>query len=71
MTPMKIPATGIQNNSRDIPSTIANDKHKPNNLIFSFSLAIALAFIVLIIANINANTLIVNKIIVSPMIYYK
>ncbi|UWV77615.1 hypothetical protein [Mycoplasmopsis cynos] len=54
MTPMKIPATGIQNNSRDIPSTIANDKHKPNNLIFSFSLAIALAFIVLIIANINA-----------------
>ncbi|WAM04225.1 hypothetical protein [Mycoplasmopsis cynos] len=70
---MKIPATtGIQNNSRDIPSTIANDKHKPNNLIFSFSLAIALAFIVLIIANINANiTLIVNKIIVSPMIYYK
>ncbi|WAM11444.1 hypothetical protein ONA00_03230 [Mycoplasmopsis cynos] len=71
MTPMKIPATGIQNNSRDIPSTIANDKHKPNNLIFSFSLAIALAFIVLIIANINAITLIVNKIIVSPMIYYK
>lgn len=53
---MKIPATGIQNNSRDIPSTIANDKHKPNNLIFSFSLAIALAFIVLIIANINAAT---------------
>ncbi|MCU9933127.1 hypothetical protein NWQ33_04430 [Mycoplasmopsis cynos] len=68
---MKIPATGIQNNSRDIPSTIANDKHKPNNLIFSFSLAIELAFIVLIIANINATTLIVNKIIVSPMIYYK